>query len=87
MRIERDGDALIVRPVKEPMALVCPITTANNGFPLHLSLSAMDERYRWVTLEKARAYDLEGCNARVVARLGTDGEFMRNVASVLKSFY
>ena len=69
------------------MTLVCPITTRNNGFPLHLELPRIDERYGWVALEQVRAYDLESRNVRVVAHLDEDGQFMRNVISVLRSFY
>lgn len=70
-----------------PMTLVCPITTRNNGFPLHLELPDIDERYGWVALEQVRAYDLDSRNVRVVAHLNEDSQFMRNVISVLKSFY
>ena len=69
------------------MTLVCPITTRNNGFPLHLELPDIDERYGWVALEQVRAYDLDSRNVRVVAHLNEDSQFMRNVISVLKSFY
>lgn len=69
------------------MTLICPITTANNGFPLHLRLPDIDERYGWVALEQVRAYDLESRNAQVVAHLDVEGEFMENVISVLTSFY
>lgn len=69
------------------MTLVCPITTTNNGFPLHLAIPEMDERYGWVALEQVRAYDLESRNPKTIAHLDEAGEFMQNVISVLKSFY
>lgn len=69
------------------MTLVCPITSRDNGFPLHLALPEIDERYGWVALEQIRAYDLESRNATVIAHLAEDGRFMRDVLSVLKSFY
>lgn len=69
------------------MTLVCPVTTTNNGFPLHLALPDIDERYGWVALEQVRVYDLESPNAKVVAHLDVEGEFMHNVVSVLKSFF
>ena len=47
----------------------------------------IDERYGWVALEQVRAFDLEARNAKVVAHLDEDGAFMKNVLSVLKSFY
>lgn len=73
--------------ISTSMTLVCPITTANNGFPLHLRLPEIDERYGWVALEQVRAYDLESRHAKVVAHLDAEGEFMGNVVSVLRSFY
>lgn len=73
--------------VATSMTLVCPVTTANNGFPLHLPLPEMDERYGWVALEQVRAYDLESRNSRVVAHLDESSEFMRDVVSILKSFF
>lgn len=73
--------------VSTSMTLVCPITTANNGFPLHLRLPEIDDRYGWVALEQVRAYDLESRRAQVVAHLDAHGTFMQNVLSVLRSFY
>lgn len=69
------------------MTLVCPVTTANNGFPLHLRLPDIDERHGWVALEQVRAYDLDSRHASVVAHLDIEGSFMRNVLSVLRSFF
>lgn len=69
------------------MTLVCPITTRDNGFPLHLSLPELDEAYGKVVLEQVRCYDLEARNPRVLAHLPADGAFMRSVRSVLSSFY
>lgn len=73
--------------VSTSMTLVCPITTANNGFPLHLRLPDIDERHGWVALEQVRAYDLESRHAKVIVHLDESGEFMENVVSVLRSFY
>lgn len=73
--------------ISTSMTLICPITTRNNGFPLHLQLPKIDERYGWVALEQVRAFDLEARNAEVIAHLDEEGTFMRNVLSVLKSFY
>lgn len=73
--------------VSTSMTLVCPITTVNNGFPLHLAIPEIDERYGWVALEQVRAYDLESRRAEVLAHLDVNGEFMQDVLSVLRSFY
>ena len=70
------------------MTLVCPITTANTGFPLHLPLpETLDERYGYAVLEQVRAYDLEARHPHVLAHLDADDLFMTRVTSVLKSFY
>ncbi len=69
------------------MTLVCPITTRNNGFPLHIALPDLDEAYGYIALEQIRAYDLQARNPCVLAHLGADSEFMQDVLSILKSFY
>lgn len=70
------------------MTLICPVTTRNNGFPLHLSLPEdLDERYGFVVVEQVRAFDLEARNGKVVAHLDSDCPTMRHVCSLLKSFF
>lgn len=70
------------------MTLVCPVTTANNGFPLHVKLpDSLDERYGYVVTEQVRAYDLEARRPEVVAHLDADSEFMTNIASLERSFF
>lgn len=70
------------------MTLVCPITTRNNGFPLHLVLPVeLDEVCGWVALEQVRCYDLVSRSPQVVAHLDAEGSFMRDVLSILRSFY
>ena len=69
------------------MTLICPITTRDNGFPLHLRLPELDECHGWVALEQLRCFDLAASNARIVANLDPTGEFMTNVLSVVRSFF
>ena len=70
------------------MTLVCPVTTGDNGFPLHLALpDELDERYGFVVVEQVRAFDLSARNAAVVAHLDADGPTMRHVTTLLKSFF
>lgn len=69
------------------MTLVCPITTRENGFPLHLELPEIDECRGWVVLEQVRCFDLRSRNARVLAHLDENGDFMINVQSVMRSFF
>lgn len=69
------------------MALVCPIISRDNGFPLHLRLPDLDECQGCVVLEQVRCFDLASRNARVLAHLDEGGEFMVNVQSVMRSFF
>lgn len=70
------------------MTLICPITTTCNKFPLHLELpSDIDEVYGCVCVEQVRAYDLEARNPKTLVHLSPDNDFMRDVVSILKSFY
>lgn len=69
------------------MTLVCPITTRNDGFPLHLGLPEVDECRGWVMLEQVRCFDLGSRNACVLAHLDENGDFMTNVRSVMRSFF
>ena len=69
------------------MTLVCPITSRDNGFPLHLELPELDECCGWVVLEQVRCFDLSGRDARVIAHLDEKDEFMTNVTSVMRSFF
>lgn len=73
--------------VATSMTLICPITTRDNGFPLHLRLPEIDECEGWAVLEQVRCFDLTSRNARVTAHLDEEGEFMSNVQSVMRSFF
>ncbi len=69
------------------MTLVCPITTRNNGFPLHVQLPDLDEVYGYVALEQVRAYDLQARRPKVLAHLSTEGNFMQDALSIVRSFF
>lgn len=70
------------------MVLICPVTTAQNGFPLHLRLpDSLDEVYGYVVTEQVRAFDLAARNATVAASLDPEGDFMQDVLSVVRSFF
>lgn len=69
------------------MSLICPIATMDNGFPLHLRLPEnIDEVRGCVVTEQVRAFDLESRKARLLVHLDAEGDFMRDVVSVVKSF-
>lgn len=70
------------------MVLICPVTTAQNGFPLHMRLpNSLDEMYGCVVTEQVRAFDLAARNAKVVASLDPNSDFMQDVLSVVASFF
>lgn len=70
------------------MVLVCPVTTDQSGFPLHLRLpDSFDEVHGCVATEQVRALDLTAENARVVASLDPNSDFMQDVLSVVRSFF
>ncbi len=70
------------------MTLVCPVTTTDNGFPLHLPLpDGLDEVYGCVALEQVRAYDLLARHPLLLAHLDVKCDLMRHATSVIKSFF
>lgn len=70
------------------MTRICPVTTRDNGLPLHLALPEdLDERYGFVVVEQVRAFDLDARNAVAVARLDRNSPTMRHFTSLLKSFF
>ncbi len=70
------------------MTLICPITTADSGFPLHIPLpEELEECRGFVVTEQIRAFDLETRQASVVAHLSQEGSFMRNITSLVKSYF
>lgn len=70
------------------MTLVCPITTTDNGFPLHMRLpDSVDEVYGCVATEQVRAFDLTARDAELVVSLGADDDFVLDVVNVVRSFF
>ena len=69
------------------MALVCPITTADNGFPLHMRLpDSVDEVHGCVATEQVRALDLNVRGTELVVSLGAEDDFVLDVVNVVRSF-
>ena len=68
------------------MTLVCPITTANNGFPLHLPLPESLKTHGFVVVEQVRAFDLEARRAKAVESLPKNSKFMSNIKTLIRSF-
>lgn len=70
------------------MTLICPITSTDTGFPLHIRLpEELEECYGFVATEQIRAFDLETRQAKVVAHLPQEEKFMRNITSLVKSYF
>lgn len=45
--------------LKSSMTVVCPITSRNNGFPMHVPVDYGDEVTGYICVEQLRAVDLE----------------------------
>lgn len=75
--------------VSTSMTLVCPITTRQDNFPLHLDLPDGLETYGTVPLEQVRAFDLNARRPRFVESVfeGDDPDFMAHVKECLQSFF
>lgn len=74
--------------LRTSMTLICPITTADTGFPLHIELpDELSECRGFVVTEQMRAFDLETRQASVVAHLPQEEKFMRNITSLVKSYF
>ncbi|MCL2655704.1 MAG: type II toxin-antitoxin system PemK/MazF family toxin [Coriobacteriia bacterium] len=68
------------------MTLVCPITTTNNGFPLHRRLPDGLETRGFIAIEQVRAFDLEARHARQVEQI-MDQEYLSQITETLCSFF
>jgi len=68
------------------MTLVCPVTTVDNGFPLHRPLPKGLDVDGFVALEQIRAFDLEIRHAQILARI-EDQEFLAQITETLTSFF
>ena len=53
------------------MTMVAPITTLNNGYPMHVEVEGCEDVWGWVCVEQMRALDL---NARRCRKLGSLGD-------------
>jgi mRNA interferase MazF len=67
------------------MTLVCPITSANNGFPLHLPLPDTLKTRGFVVTEQLRAFDLTARRAKLIERLD-DKALTAAILECLRSF-
>ena len=67
------------------MTLVCPITSANNAFPLHLELPEGMETCGRVVCEQVRAYDMDARDAERIE--SAPAEFVEKVTTCIRSFF
>ena len=58
--------------IKTKMAIVCPITNTNRGFPLHIALDDRTKTTGYVLCEHIKSLDLSARNCKVVERLPDD---------------
>ena len=68
------------------MTLVCPITSVDNGFPLHIKLPEGLDTHGFVAAEQVRAFDLVARKATHIESLDPESTFMLNVKTLIKSF-
>ncbi|MDR1186388.1 MAG: type II toxin-antitoxin system PemK/MazF family toxin [Bifidobacteriaceae bacterium] len=67
------------------LTLACPITTADNGFPLHFRLPSDLDTTGFVAVEQLRALDLVAREARRIERL-QDQALRAAIAECVRSF-
>jgi len=72
--------------VSTSMTLVCPITSADSRFPLHLALPEGLDTYGFVATEQVRAYDLAQRNARHIEQIDNESDFMKAIRELIRSF-
>ena len=67
------------------MTLVCPITSADNGFYLHESVPPGHSVFGFVVMEQMRALDIEARHANQIGQLSK--KEMEPILICLKSFF
>jgi mRNA interferase MazF len=73
--------------ISTSMTLVCPITTQNNGFPLHILLPEGIATAGFVVVEQVRAFDMEARNPKRIEHLDAKSDVILAIRECLKSFY
>ncbi|WP_270403642.1 type II toxin-antitoxin system PemK/MazF family toxin [Candidatus Collinsella stercoripullorum] len=69
------------------MALLCPITSSDHAFPLHIELPEGLSVHGRVVTEQIRAYDLEFRQPEVVDHLDADSGTMAAITECIRSFF
>ena len=72
--------------LKTSMTLVCPITSTDNGFPLHIKLPDEIDVTGFVVTEQVRAFDLQSRQPKHIGQLNAESKFMIDVKTLIKSF-
>jgi mRNA interferase MazF len=67
------------------MTLVCPITTADSGFPLHFRLPDELDTHGFVVTEQLRAFDLAARRAKRIEKLD-DPALSAAIIECIRSF-
>ncbi len=69
------------------MKLLCPITSSDNRYPLHIGLPSDMNVHGRVVTEHLRAYDLEVRAPEVIDHLDRDSDAMRAILECIRSFF
>lgn len=54
------------------LAMVCPITNTDNGFPLHIAIPVSHKTSGYILCEQAKTLDLASRKAELIERLDDD---------------
>lgn len=70
---------------KTGFVLVCPITTKNNKFPLHIPLPEHARTKGCILTEQVKSIDFQARNTIFLEKVPTD--FLEHISAILESFY
>ena len=69
------------------MTMVCPITSTDNGFPLHFKLPDNLKIQGFIVSEQVRGLDLNARQAKKLDELDCNGPTMKSVLECIRSFF
>lgn len=66
------------------LSMVCPITTTNRNYPLHVLIAGCGETTGYVLVEQVKSIDFQSRNAGLAARAPED--LVNEVLAILQAF-